>query len=205
MHLAHRALPDRLEQERLSLYVSNITQSSFTSHEKARQALEARRTEDAEGSARSEVAKHGRRQLTRRKMSKRRRIDVEAELNTANLLEKDGRETFSKFRSCCNAASNIRDSSGEFMIYKGFEDRWLNDREYRARQTENEYLPDRNVALHRDSQAALYSQDDFMRPHNPDATIVELLIKAREWIKWKAHNHQEEQLAMSRARLTAEK
>ena len=111
MHMAHRAIPDRFEQERLSLYLSNVTQSSATSLERARQAMEARRTENADGSARSEVAKRGRRQLTRRKTTKRRRKDVEAELNTANLLKRDGSETFSKFRSCCNASSSIRDSS----------------------------------------------------------------------------------------------
>ena len=142
MHMAHRAIPDRFEQERLALYLSNVTQSSATSLERARQAMEARRTENADGSAKSEVAKRGRRQISRRKTSKRRLKDVEAELNTANLLERDGSGIFSKFRSCCNASSNIRDSSGAFVTYLGFEDRWQNDRDYRARRIKNGYLPD---------------------------------------------------------------
>ena len=44
-----------------------------------------------------------------------------------------------------------------------------------------------------------------MNPHNPDATILELLIMAREWIKRKAQEHQEKQEALLRARIAAEK
>ena len=141
MRMAHRAVPDRHEQARLALYMSNVSQSSATSLDTARHAIEARRTE-AGGSAKTEVATRSRKQTIQRKNLKKRRKDVEADLDTANLLEKDGKETFSKFRSCCNTASKIKESNDEFITYLGSEDRWQNDRDYRARRIKNGYLPD---------------------------------------------------------------
>ena len=147
-----------------------MSQSSATSLDRARHAIEARRTA-AGGSAKTEIAKRSRKQTIQRKKMKKRRKDVEADLDTANLLERDGSDTFNKFRSCCNAPSKLKDSSGEFITYLGFEDRWQNDLEYRSWVTTSGYLPDKNTALHRDSQAALFFQDNFMSPHNPETTI----------------------------------
>ena len=120
--MAHRAVPDRFERVRLALYVSNVSQSGATSLDRAKQAIEARRTE-AGGSAKTEIAKRSRKQTIQRKKFKKRRKDVEADLDTANLLERDGKDTFSKFRSCCNTYAKIKDASDEFVTYLGFEDR----------------------------------------------------------------------------------
>ena len=123
MRMAFRAVPDRYEQARLALYMSNVSQSSAASLDRSKTAIATRRTE-AGGSAKTEIAKRNRKQTIQRNKLKKRRKDVEADLDTANLLERDGKDTFSKFRSCCNTSSKIKDSPDEFVTYLGFGDRW---------------------------------------------------------------------------------
>ncbi len=108
-HVSLRAIPDRLEMERLAFYVSNVSQPSASSLEIARKATNTRRVESASGSAYSEVAKRSRRQQNKKLSKRRRRDDVEAELTTATLLAKEGKLSFSKFRACCNKSrSDLR-------------------------------------------------------------------------------------------------
>ena len=98
-HFSIRAVPDRMEMERLALYVSNISQSSASSLEIARKAMMTRRVEGTSGSAYSEVAKRSRRQQNKKLSKRRRKDDIEAELTTATLLAKEGKIAFSKFRA----------------------------------------------------------------------------------------------------------
>ncbi len=71
-HFSIRAIPDQKEMNRLAPYVSNISQSSASSLEIAREAMMTRRVEGASGSALSETGKRGRRQKSK-KLPKRRR------------------------------------------------------------------------------------------------------------------------------------
>ena len=203
LHEALRAVPDRHEKARLELYASNVSQSGAASHDRSRAAIATRRIE-AGGAAKTEVAKRSRRLVVHRDNLKKRRKDVENDLNAARLLEQDGKETFSKFRTCCNTPSKLKNKDGEFINYLGFEDRWQNDLEYRLRPSTKRDLPDKNAALHRDSQAALFFQDNFMNPYDPDVQIKELLMMARIWIRCRADEHAEKQEALTRAWAKAE-
>ncbi len=177
--------------------------SSAASHDRSRAAIATRRNETG-GAAKTEVAKRARKLVAHRENLKRRRKDVEKDLNAARVLESDGKETFSKFRACCNTASKLKDKDDVFINYLGFEDRWSNDHEYRSRPSTLRDIPDKNAALHRDSQAALYFQDDFMSPYDPNVQIKELLMMARIWIRRRADEHAEKQEALTRAWVKAE-
>ncbi len=122
MRMAFRAVPDRYEQARLALYTSNVSRFSAASLDRSKTAIATRRTE-AGGAARTEVAKRSRKLVVHRKNLKKRRNDVEDDLNTAKLLDQDGKETFSKFRTCCNTASKTKGEDGDFITYLGLEDR----------------------------------------------------------------------------------
>ncbi len=103
-HISLRAVPDRFQAARMELYASNVSQSqsSAASYDRSQAAIAARRNE-AGGAASTEVAERARKLVAHRENRKRRK-DIERELDTARLLKSDGRETFSKFRSCCNTA-----------------------------------------------------------------------------------------------------
>jgi len=76
----------------------------------------------------------------------------------------DGKDTFSKFRACCNATSNVKNEETGLMIhYTGIEDRWLNDPDYKLREAVVRDVPDQRAAMHRDVQAALF----FGQSHGP--------------------------------------
>ena len=156
-HFSIRAVPDRMEMEILALYVSNISQSSASSLEIARKAMMSRRVGGTSGSAYSEVAKRSRRQQSKKLSKRRRKQEIQAEVSAAKLIEKEGKESFSKFRACCNQPrKDAKDEQGDYLAYQGIEDRWLHDMDYRARQIASNYCADQDVARHRDCLAAIF-------------------------------------------------
>ncbi len=115
-HISLRAVPDHLQAARMELYTSNVSQSqsSAASYDRSQAAIAARRNE-AGSAASTEVAQRARRLVAHRENRKRRK-DIERELDTARLLKSDGKETFSKFRSCCNTASKLKNEETGLVI-----------------------------------------------------------------------------------------
>ena len=90
LHESLRAIPDRHQAARLELYASNVSRSSAASYDRSRAAIATRRNETG-GAAKTEVAKRARKLVVHRENLKKRRKDVENDLNTAKLLEQDGK------------------------------------------------------------------------------------------------------------------
>ena len=162
MHESLRAVPDLHEKARMELYAANVSRSSAGSYDRSMAAIATRRVE-AGGPAGTQIAKRSRRLVAHRELKKQRK-ELEDAMTTANLLAQDGQQTFKKFRGCCNTPSNFKTENDEVINYLGFEDRWQNDQEYRSRPPTKEYLQNKQAALHRDTQAALYFRDNFHGP-----------------------------------------
>ncbi len=88
--------------------------------------------------------------------------------------------------------------------YLGIEDRWSNDPDYRSRAAVVRDIPDKDAALHRDIQAALFFQDNHMSPYDPNTSISELLMMARIWVRHRADEHAGRQESLTRACVIAE-
>ena len=180
-HFSLRGVPDHMEMKRLELYVSNVSRSSASSLEIAQQATMTRRIENVSGSALSEIGKRSRRLKSKKLSRKRRRQEIQDEVIAAKLVEKEGKEAFSKFRACCNQTrTDATDILGDYLAYLGIGDRWLHDEKYRGKQIASDYCANQDIARHRDCQAAMYFQDNHMDPHSDEASIATLLTMARD-------------------------
>ena len=108
--------------------MANVSQSSASSHELTVQAVMTKRVEVPEGSVRTLIAKRGRRLESQRMTKKRREYESFDIATKADLLEKEGKDAWSKFRACCNhIRSDLVDAQGDFLPFDGIEDRWVNE------------------------------------------------------------------------------
>ena len=124
--------------------------------------------------------------------------------SAAELLEKECKEVWTKFRACCNhIRTDLKDEQGDFIPFDGIEDRWVNETRYRVAQFDSQFCTIKEIAARKDIQAAMYFQDMIMDPHYPDASISLVLTLARDWIRRTAQRIQEEESARIAAKVVA--
>ena len=88
----------------------------------------------------TEIGKRGRRMKAQRAIKKRRQEEIQVEASAADLVEKEGKEAWSKFRACCNQMrTGAGVINGDFVQFQGIEDRWLHDQKYCRLQISNGY------------------------------------------------------------------